>query len=184
MLLCYCGLKLNELYLLKLKKRLLSNEILESLLETEANAKQRHNMWAFWLENHTQAVLMLLLWHWNSGIFQYRSASHKDFELLRLLITSSSLPFFALVKIAGYDKNIDATVVCSLLLPYLNFFTTLDFKVSISFLEFRQGINFCYYVNILLFRPNSKIPYVSLKQKPFISFQLYPSEKNEKPTFG
>jgi len=58
------------------------------------------------------------------------------------------------------------------------------FKTSISFLEFRQGIDFCYYVNKLLFQPNSKIPYVILKQKPFISFQLYPSEKNEKPTSG
>jgi hypothetical protein len=47
MLLCYCGLKQNELYLLKLKKRLLSNEILESWLETEARAKQRHDMWQF-----------------------------------------------------------------------------------------------------------------------------------------
>jgi len=127
---------------------------------------------------------MLLLLRWNSNIFQYRYTIHKFFELIRLKLTFSSLSFFALVKIAGYDKNIDATVVCSLLLPYLNFFTTLDFKVSIRFLEFRQGIDFCYYVNILLFRPNSKIPYVSLKQKPFISFQLYPSEKNEKPTFG
>jgi hypothetical protein len=47
MLLCYFLLKLNELFLLKLKKRLLSNEILESWLETEASAKQRHNMWQF-----------------------------------------------------------------------------------------------------------------------------------------
>ena len=50
MLLCYCVLKQNELYLLKLKKHLLSNEILEileSCLETEASAKQRHDMWQF-----------------------------------------------------------------------------------------------------------------------------------------
>jgi len=47
MLLCYCGLKQNELYLLKLKNRLLSNEILESCLEMEASAKQRHDMWQF-----------------------------------------------------------------------------------------------------------------------------------------
>jgi len=60
----------------------------------------------------------------------------------------------------------------------------LRIKDTISILEFRQGIDFCYYVNILLFQPNSKIPYVMLKQKPFISFQLYPSEKNEKPISG
>ena len=55
-------------------------------------------------------------------------------------------------------------------------------KVQVTIiLEFRQGIDFCYYVNILFFQPNSKIPYVVLKQKPFISSQLYPSEKNEKP---
>ena len=45
MLLCYRRLKQNELYLLKLKIYLLSNEIGESWLETEASAKQRHNIW-------------------------------------------------------------------------------------------------------------------------------------------
>ena len=44
MLLRYCGLKQNKLYLLKMKKHLLSNDILEFGLEKEASAKQRRNM--------------------------------------------------------------------------------------------------------------------------------------------
>jgi hypothetical protein len=45
-----------------------------------------------------------------SEMYQYRFTSHKDFELVRLMITSSSLSFFALLKIPVFDQNGDADV--------------------------------------------------------------------------
>ena len=57
-----------------------------------------------------EADFSSLLWRWNSSLFQYCSASHKVFKLIRLMLTLSSLPFFELLKIAQYDQT---TVVLS-----------------------------------------------------------------------
>ena len=47
----------------------------------------------------------LLLWRWNSNIFQYRYTIHKNFELLELIHTLSSLPVFGLLRIPVFDQT-------------------------------------------------------------------------------
>ena len=60
----------------------------------------------------------------------HSSAMYKDFELLALMLTLSSLSLFALIKIVVYDKNGEVPVVSNLLLQYGKNQRPINFSIA------------------------------------------------------